>query len=388
MTRTARNRTMTTYGGSGSRALFYNGALQDTATSLGPTTYGSCGDSHGRPVIPSPLSLTKVDVNGISPMNGTIGSLGGGWCSQYQNYRPATIDAKSPYFGHCATTSVPSASTGMTDLLVRSNPSRAGKVVPLSLIQDLVDIPKQLRDVGRSLLHPRKKILSPGGISSQYLGWEFGWLPLIEDARNLMTLGQQINQRVLELNRLYSGKGLRRRIHMGRWTFVENSRTPWDSFPSYTHYVNVSRQTIVERWGVVRWKPAHAPRSHPTDAEIWTKARQLALGLTVEATLKGAWDVLPWTWIVNWFSNVGNYALQFSNTVPASPSESCVMTRTTTSTLVATASGFKDIGGTGSASNISKGRYVGSGALSAHLPILDGWRLSILSALAVQRLNR
>jgi hypothetical protein len=127
------------------------------------------------------------------------------------------------------------------------------------------------------------------------------------------------------------------------------------------------------------------PRVHPSDEELWAKARQVALGLTPEATAKGAWDLLPWTWVVNWFTNVADFALQFSNTVPALPSESCVMTQTTTTYEYSPQNPKGLSGGDGVKLYTTKERYVGSGSLTVHLPYIDGWKLSIISALGVQR---
>jgi hypothetical protein len=104
----------------------------------------------------------------------------------------------------------------------------------------------------------------------------------------------------------------------------------------------------------------------------------------------GAWDVLPWTWLVGYFTNVRDYAMQYSNTVPAVSQNGCIMTKTVTveayTRLSTSTPGYT--GGDGRRSIVSKDRYVGPGTLYANLPFLSGKRLSVLGSLAVQRFHR
>jgi len=291
---------------------------------------------------------------------------------------------------HLADPSVPAASANMLDLLNRTNPSRPD-YVPLTLIQDLVDIPKQLKEVGRLIQTPLKHLTSSREVANHYLGWQFGWKPLFQDVKDLLDLQMHIHKRVGELHRLYSSNGLKRRLHLGSWTVASQSRVTTESNSLFALTVDRSILTKRDRWGTVRWKPSVTLPSHtPSDAEIIRQAQQVALGLTVEGTLKGAWDLIPWTWVVNWFTNVGSFALQYSNTVPANPASACIMTKSETlfqdSNPQYSRSGFT--GGFGDVVTTTKARYVGPATLSVHLPFIGKDRLSILAALFVQRFKR
>jgi len=277
----------------------------------------------------------------------------------------------------------------MTDLLTRTNPSRPD-LNPLLLLQDIVDIPAQLKDVGRLIKTPKKDLLTPKEVANQYLGASFGWLPLFKDVQDLFELQSHIHKRIMELQKLYSGKGLRRRLHLGEWHTESSNRVLFGGTNSCSFFGRESINSQTVRWGTVRWKPSVIySRSQPSDAEIINQAKRASIGLSVEGVLQGAWELIPWTWVLDWFTNVGHFALQYSNTVPASPTEACIMTQSIASyrwdnpVLPLGLSG-----GYGDATYTSLDRYVGSGTISASLPFIGWERLSILSALFVQRFQR
>jgi hypothetical protein len=275
----------------------------------------------------------------------------------------------------------------MTTLLSRTNPSRPD-YVPLTLLQDLYDIPRQLKDVGR-LIRTKSHKLTPKEAGNQYLGYQFGWKPLIEDVKNLLDLQKHIHDRVGELNRLYDDSGLKRRLHLGRWAADDEQHNIFveSGFGFLSVSVNIYYHTVIERWGTVRWKPISPPHYRPSDADTIAQAKRLVLGLSIEAIQKGGWDLIPWTGIVDWFTNIGDYALANSNTVPAFASSACIMTRTSSTNwyVPASISPSEMKGGGGKAYYTTKERYVGAPSLDVHLPFIGKDRLAILGALFVQR---
>jgi hypothetical protein len=244
-----------------------------------------------------------------------------------------------------------------------------------------------LKDVGRLITTKKSKLLNPREVANQYLGFQFGWKPLFDDVKNLLDLQGHIHRRIGELHRLYDSRGLKRRIQLGRWGNAQVGTIIAESSSEMFLQTTVSTLTRAKRWGTVRWLPTVLPGHNPSDAEIIDQAKNVVLGLSLEATLKGAWDVIPWTWIINWFTNVQSFALQYSNTIPARPSEACIMTQTDTLRWLTPSFPFTPgyTGGGGFATYTTKERYVGSGSLDVHLPFIGVDRLSILGALFVQR---
>ncbi len=348
----------------------------------------SCSDSIGAPVVPSAFVVGKLDRSKVGGLNGRAQVITGVLDVECQNWLPGYQRFGS--ITHVDTGAPNPAGLGAT-LLSRTNPSRP-TIVPFTLVQDLYDVPRMLKSVGRLIKTP-KSLLSPKEVANQYLGAKFGWLPLIDDTKKLLNVGQYIDARVNELRRLYSEQGLKRRLQLGSNSAVSTEfGFSWDDDFTGLVSTNIHRGTTVKTWGTVRWKPNNLPCPGwtPSDAEILRKATQIVSGFTTEGVVKGAWDLLPWTWMVDWFSNVGDWLTQSSSTVPASPSEICIMQEFTTvgqhTLLSQLRPGLKDSGGL--VINTRKTRVVGSGTLAASLPTLDANRLSILGALFVQRFKR
>jgi len=280
----------------------------------------------------------------------------------------------------------------MAKLLARTNPSRP-QYVPLDLLQDLVDVPRMLKDAGDFLKKRHRKVpITAKDIANQHLAFLFGWLPLIQDVKDLLNVNQYVQTRLGELERLYSDQGLKRRLKLGRWANTTGGNVVVNSDSLCFITCRNSKTTVSNRWGSVRWKvlPQYTfPGYRPEHALLLQEAKKVVSGFTVAGLFEGAWDLLPWSFLVDWGVNVKDYVLQYANQIPAYPTDMCVMTETSTFeswSKVSVPKGYTY--SPGYSSVVTKERYVGSGTLSAHIPMLDMGRLSILGSLAIQRFSR
>jgi len=345
-----------------------------------------CTDLSGRPISDGNLFIAKTDYHHLDTVSGIyVGNPT--WNGTAVGYYPSFI--RFGNIGHLDTPGLPTPASAVTTLLARTNPSRPD-YVPLSIMQDLVDIPKLLKHAGDLFKSGRRGRLSLRDAANTHLSAQFGWIPLVEDVSNLLHVHQHILDRTAEIERLFSSHGLKRRIRLGRYGFAGLSFPVMESYPILTIATSLSVETKVERWGTVRWRPRNSvPGYHPSHADILRTAAQIVAGITSQATFAGAWDLLPWTFLVDWGTNVKDFVLSNSNTIPADPSSINVMTRAVTTfrpqVLSITPAYRWD---PQSYTYTTKERYVGSGVIDAHVPYLDMGRLSILSALFVQRLKR
>lgn len=381
MARTSRTRVRVIPFPAGKFSQTYNGVTSTSSNSGQYELKESCMDSVGRPVTENALSIEITDRRKMELLNGSYSQSNG--TASATDLVPGVARVSLSHIN----TGYPSAGSQMTTLLARTNPSRPVHV-PLMLLQDLYDLPRMLMNVGKLMKTP-KRLLTRKEIANQYLSGLFGWIPLVEDLHQLIDLQSHILRRKAEIHRLYTDTGLKRKLRLGNWTATEAGTYTYDSaaLMSVTH--RVSKTTETEMWGTVRWKPLVTPGYNPTDIQQLELARRVCQGMTTEATMKGLWDLIPWTWMLGWFVNVSNFAMQYSNTIPAIPSSACVMTRHTTKydcRVTSISKGFT--GGGGSQTLTTKNRYVGSGTLTAHLPFISATRLSILGALFVQRFER
>jgi len=286
-------------------------------------------------------------------------------------------------------TTIPAPSGWMLDLVAGTNPSRPVVNIP-ELVEDLVSLPRAIRSLGNLLMDPKSKA-NPKGLSGEYLGVQFGWLPLIEDLTKLLNFQSYAIKRNKELHQLYSGKGLRRRLKFADDTVVTavtgNSAVS-TSLLSQACSLEIKRR----QWATIHWWPTTLPPYHPDDIRWNLLATRLVLGATPEAMLNGIWKVIPWTWLLGWFTNFGKYTLANSWTVPAQHGSGCFMSEATASFSAAGVSVTNvfshSLSTKGTAKRVLKSRSVSSTVTAgANIPYLDMFRLSILSALFVQKFS-
>jgi hypothetical protein len=344
-------------------------------------------DYRGRPVVSSPF--TSNQFAGSIRVNGNVTSSYNVGIAVKTVFRDLPMSVNSSGL----TTSVLPAPSGWTlDLVAGTNPNKP-VISPLMLLQDLVQLPKMIRDLGRLVTKP-KRLMTPQETASYYLGAQFGWLPLFEDVRKLFDLQAHIEKKINELYKLQSGRGLRRRLKMGDDTQNAKGIEVWplygpSNFVNFNYDVTVKRR----RWATIKWKPSSLPSRRLNDAEISSRARRIVLGLTYAGMLQGAWELIPWTWVINWFTNVSKFAIANANTVPVVSSDMCFMSESKRIYIARpiTSQGAKDstLRATGAFTATTKTRIVSSVVTAGfNVPFLDTFRLSILGALFTQRLKR
>lgn len=369
----------------GTRYFFSNSSWQGDPSILKFTIArnSSCADRTGSPVVASPFVSDQ--------RSGAVR-----WYGRYRNGVSSIELEKYPTIGAAGFSNVEvqplSAPNGwILTAVARSNPSRP-VVTPPELIQNLIELPKLLRNTWKVLRHP-KTVFSPKGAANAYLGYKFGWKPMIEDILKVLDLQKEVNKRTSELNRLYTGKGLRRRLTFGKETIAKASYDSGPALSGANTYVKLhhSQTCVKESWATVRWKPTAPPPYHPSDERNTNNVRRIVLGLTPEGLMKGLWNVIPWTWLIGWVTNIGSYTLLHSNTVPAKWTEACFMSKSTVFTEASACEPVNcdDFGvtGMGQATRIIRTRIVG-GTIAlpgVNMPFLDMSRLSTLAALGVQR---
>lgn len=373
----------------GQRVGFVGGSMGNWSTITQTLSQDTCGDMVGRPIAPSTFNCTNrkgrpAGVSGVSTCPAPLGAKYQVECSTYPVAMSTSFD----------TTPTPPPSGWMLDLVAGTNPSRP-IVTPPTLIQDLVELPKMLMNLGQLLQRPGR-VVSPQGLSSEYLGIKFGWLPLIDDINKLLQVNEYTLKRVKELHQLQSGRGLRRRLQFGEDTKNEKREQGFAAYGTNAAYLQYDADLKKKQWGTISWYPTTLPLYHQSDEEMYRFARRVVLGLTWEGIAKGVWDVIPWTWMIGWFTNVGKYALAYSNTVPAHHGAGCFMSSSDlklTPGTVRYTSGWELRGFHASPNQgytVSRKTRAVSNAVyaGANLPFLDGSRLSVVGALFAQRFLR
>jgi hypothetical protein len=276
-------------------------------------------------------------------------------------------------------TDAPTDGDVATRLINGTNPSRPEVDLPV-FIAELKDIPGLIRTGGKELLK-QKKYLRRGAQAN--LEYQFGWAPFISDLFKLFSFQDTVDSRVKELENLENG-GLRYTRSMGSYSSQEQKDVVFQSLFSIWGGP-VIRTTTEKVKGHIKWYPINEGWPN-TPAAMRSLARRAALGWTVDAAT--AWELIPWSWLIDWCSNTGTFLMSKRNIVPAWHTPVQVMRH-----RVSTITSGRAVNVRGEMSPINcfvedKSRKQAIPSLNAHLPFLNMRQMSILGSIGVLRSSR
>lgn len=240
---------------------------------------------------------------------------------------------------------------------------------------------------------------------SNYLAVEFGWKPFLRDLRTFWSSLRRLDQQLDRL-RKENGKWIRRRR-----TLVETSESgvvpdPTHKLVNVTSYVDnpktwVEWKRTTKVWCVGRFR-YYIPGLDDTSYKGTIEAISHIYGVRLTPSL--VYELLPWSWLVDWFSNLGhivnNYNAQLDENLVAKYAyvmrETEVVTtrkgtgvaryRTTRIPAVYNSEAFECSVTTTSR---TKSRVAASPfGFHLSLPDFSVWQLSILAALGLSSLKR
>jgi hypothetical protein len=285
-----------------------------------------------------------------------------------------------------ATSTEPTDNEALSEALARTNPNRT-KVDGLVFLAELRDIPRLLQyfaHIGFKAFRDRP-IRS---IAEAYLTYEYGVAAMMSDVVKTLDFVNHTEKRFRELKNLQSSKNGLGRI----WTVWRDSNpgTPTNIVATglYNEGNTVQYQVTTDRrkWVSTRWIP-QVDLSSFTDDQLRNRANRAVFGTDLSfATL---WEVMPWSWLIDWFSNVGDIASLSRNTIPVKHDGSCVMLKTVhrmQSAKIVSGPGLLTAhvkSGHGQRISLRRTPMVFGPLPEFNLPFLNGKQLSILSALTV-----
>lgn len=202
----------------------------------------------------------------------------------------------------------PDVSYYLTKLLANVNPSRP--VVDLPVFGfELKDFPRMLKGLG-DVLGRRVK---PSAVAGGYLAYQFGWRPLFNDLWSLLNLQKAIDDRIKLLQAYSRGTKLRRKL--GKSSASLGNRTFLNS-PG-TIRLTVDQLFTEEAWFTARVKMLGG--IVPTGgSDLQALAARQVLGLDVSAAT--IWEAIPWSWLIDYFVNIGDVLAAHRGYLPFSVS--------------------------------------------------------------------
>jgi len=282
----------------------------------------------------------------------------------------------------------PALSSYVNRVLATSGPLSPNLNLPLFIIE-LRDIPGMLRHAG-NLLH---KIARPSGLNpvkeaaAANLAYKFGWAPLIEDLGKLLDFADAARIQQQRIKKAYSSRGVRRKVNLGSDSKgFTGSSWIWSTYGSFLkpQWIGSGNSTT---WATVRWI-VRDPSRYGYEPSF-NEALRTSLGFNAGQIPITVWKAIPWTWMIDWFTDISNVLQANYNSIYFKPYRLSIMR---TSVTRVEHKPILNIGGNpgnyltaGTRVVTFKYRYANnapSASPTLRLPFMDGYKLSVLGSLA------
>jgi hypothetical protein len=170
--------------------------------------------------------------------------------------------------------------------------------------------------VGSRLWKDRTKVAKDA--ADEYLNIQFGWRPLVSDITDFGKVVRNADA-VLKQYERDAGRLVRRRTNLPTdresWETTTPSPTIWEPVSSNlraTGGTGITRHSITRR----RWFSGafvyHLPTGYDSRSRL-DRYALLADRLGLSLTPDTLWNLAPWSWAVDWFSNAGDVIQNVSN---------------------------------------------------------------------------
>lgn len=312
-----------------------------------------CTDVVGNPKGVNPLTL-KINSYGVQYLDGERTSANGLVLQRYVAWPvPESITTILP------SPNVTFGAMGFTrlqqyawSLIAKTNPSAPHVSVPQNLgeMKDWKNLPIRLRDAGRNLLRQYKNGRVPNILGSNptsrgkaaigtaraaasgNLAWRFAIRPLLSDLNKLLDTTDSVAKRKKMLDDLAERKYLRRTAVLSRDSVTGTPATYFSSTTSGVSYQSQRQDVSTSKvWGSVCYRSISTTSIPESDIDRLYLARRLTHGITGWSTFETAWELIPWSWLADWFSSFGDSIKALNNTIPLAWTRICIMRDSTCS---------------------------------------------------------
>lgn len=180
--------------------------------------------------------------------------------------------------------------------------------------QTLIEL-RELTQLGfKRVLGLRNVVAALKNASSNYLAVEFGWKPLLRDLFAFEQSISQIDQTLAQL-RAKNGKYMRRSGTLFDETTESSASDQLGINPcgEYLASHSATNRTVVHSraWfkGVLRY---YVPE---LEDPRWGGLRGKLIALGLDASPETIYNLTPWTWLLDWFTNVGSVVSNLSRQI-------------------------------------------------------------------------
>lgn len=384
----------------------------DTLQSATAGDYGTCDDqvcAYREKRLPQTLLIVRKSTR-LPIFNGTK-YVSGSPLKQFQNC-PADYHPTEPSPGTVfPPLSVAQQSQLAWESLAATNPNVPDVNLP-SFWAELKDLPSLFQDWGNKWLSKANWNSILSGINSMrgalsdaaraHLMYRWAIRPMLSDIWKLFQWQTSVSKRMEWLVALTTGdRVLKRRASIRNNTAQDAPTTVGLKSAGATINGRRTVQYFEKVWCSVYWKLDTSkidlsrvlpPTFFEMDAD-WINVHRRSYGVTTYGALQALWEIMPWSWFVDWFLHVDTVMNATNNTIPVTHGDICVM-RTTSAIAsvepITTSPDYDWVQITGShrQSEVRKQRLIVSPILPfapSMMPVFTTGQWSILGSLGVLR---
>nr|UJQ84966.1 MAG: hypothetical protein 1 [Leviviridae sp.] len=335
------------------------------------------------------IVIQRYRVGGL--INGISGSSLTGYT--WNNY-PCAYVTDSFLMSALSISGQPNNGTIAAKTIARTTPYRSS-TVSLEYISEMPGYGKSAkkllteRCLRLSKSIPERKWRTLSTIAKFTILTEFGIIPVLSDIEVLIEFRKRADARRQEIDRLYGKRGLRRTIKEYWSGSSSQSNVTGQVIQSQGVVLtcNVHKTTKRTISSHIRWY-ALFPMSRLTDSEIDRKIKAAILGYDINPYT--IWQLIPWSWLIDYFTNLGDLLKGCSNMYEIRHDPVNVMTTTYTNSWTDNHSVHTNSSGMCTCtpmyiSSIRRDRVYATPSIIALDCVLTRDQLSILGSLAVIR---
>lgn len=196
-------------------------------------------------------------------------------------------------------------------VMAGTNPSAPSADVPAYLAQ-LPEMLTLLKSEARNLLF---------GASELYVKFRFGIAPFVSDLKKISSFVDDVDSRMRSLKNAQRFGSTTRKVSLGRSRWEESNRVILNTYGQVVLHATETIRYDLTQWGYCKWYPNG---TFPTAPEAMLELVRKAVhgtGFSTQDLGRTAWELIPWSWLIDWFSNIGDIMDSNRNILDMTPGE-------------------------------------------------------------------
>lgn len=349
-------------------------------------SFGSCSDVVGDFGGNHPLNIERHERNGIILYRTLSNGNDPNWIFTGEEGCPIGGGfVQSDWYG------APPLDSYRTRLLAQTGPLTPRVMLPLAIFE-LRELPDMIRHAG-NLLH---KIKTPSRLASDKeaaaatLAYQFGWAPIMQDLGKLLDFSESVRRKQRQLKGAHTKKGVRSKVNLDVHSKSHAGYITMHSGWGMNIHLPYSGVVRKRTWGTVRWR-VRDPNAYGREPSF-NEAFNAAMGLNPGMLPIYVWKSLPWTWMVDWFTDISNVLIANYNSIYYEPFRLNIMRETIDRFE------FRPVRNGPQLWHCTGGNYVytrkermadnsPTANVTLRLPFLDNFKASVLGSLAILKVR-